>query len=271
MPSQAEIDAYYQGLNSGLSSDASWQTEAGHKCQLWRRLLDGVERTSGRGPLLDLGCGGGQFLQLAAECGWTESSGVEPSPKAIAIARAAVSAPIHEGSWKEVSLQPTTFAAVALLDVLEHDTDPHGLLAHCFHLLRPGGSLIITVPNIHGLSIRCFGREAYVVIPPEHLSYFTAKSLRLLLLKAGFAPPRTFTCDLYLKEWLRFFTRIQKGAPVAREHADGKTQYLKWHHRLSGGIALRGIGAVNALLAILGCGDQLVAVAQKPFGSSGHA
>jgi len=271
VPSQADIDAYYHNLNSGLSSDASWQTEAGHKCQLWRRLLDGVECTSGRGPLLDLGCGGGQFLQLAAECGWTEASGVEPSPKAIAIARAAVSAPIFEGAWKDVPLQPARFAAVALLDVLEHDTDPHGLLEHCFSLLRPGGSLIITVPNIHGFSIRCFGRGAYVVIPPEHLSYFTAKSLRLLLLKAGFAPPRTFTCDLYLKEWLRFFTRIQKGAPVAQEHADGRTQYLKWHHRLSGGMALRGIGAVNTLFAILGCGDQLVAVAQKPVGSPEHA
>ncbi len=271
LPEQAEIDAYYQNLNTGLSSDASWQTEAGHKYQLWRRLLDGVACTSGRGPLLDLGCGGGQFLQLAATCGWTEASGVEPSPKAVAIARAAVSTPIVEGSWRDVPLQPARFAAVALLDVLEHDTDPHGLLVHCFKLLRPGGSLMITVPSIHGLSIRCFGRGAYVVIPPEHLSYFTAKSLRLMLLKAGFAPPRTFTCDLYLKEWLRFFDRLKMRKSAASDRPDGRAHYLKWHHRLSGDIALRGIGAVNTVLGFCGCGDQLVAVAQKPVGGPGHA
>ena len=271
LPSQTDIDAYYQNLNSGLSSDASWQTEAGHKVQLWRGLLDRVERISGRGPVLDLGCGGGQFLQLATQCGWSEASGVEPSPKAVAIARALVSAPIHEGSWKGVPLPPSTFAAVALLDVLEHDSDPLGLLAHSFRLLRPGGCLLITVPNIHGLSIRCFGQGAYVIIPPEHLSYFTAKSLRLMLLKSGFAPPATFTCDLYLKEWLRFFTRLRLGSPAPSESTDGRAQYLKWHHRLSGGIAIRGIGAVNTFLAVLGCGDQLVAVARKPLGSPEHA
>jgi 2-polyprenyl-3-methyl-5-hydroxy-6-metoxy-1,4-benzoquinol methylase len=271
VPSQADIDAYYQALNTGLSSDASWQTEAGHKRQLWRKLLARVERTSGRGPLLDLGCGGGQFLQVAAACGWTEACGLEPSPKAVAIARSAVAAPVHEGSWKDVELQPERFAAISLFDVLEHDGDPHGLVAHCFNLLRPGGTLLVTVPNIHGLSIRCFGAEAYVIIPPEHISYFTAKSLRLLLLKAGFASPTTFTCDLYLKEWLRFFTRIQKSGAGVPVLPDGKAQYLKWHQRFSGGVALQGIRVVNALLAVLGCGDQLVAVAKKPMGMPENA
>jgi 2-polyprenyl-3-methyl-5-hydroxy-6-metoxy-1,4-benzoquinol methylase len=269
-PDQVDIEAYYQNLNSGLSSDASWQMNAGHKVQLWRRLLDYVERTSGRGPLLDLGCGGGQFLQFADSRGWTDAGGVEPSPRAVAIARSAVSAPIHEGAWQEVSFQPNTFAAVALLDVLEHDTDPHGLLEHSFNVLRPGGSLIITVPNIQGLSIRCFGREACVVIPPEHLSYFTAKSLRLMLLEAGFMPPRTFTCDLYLKEWLRFFTRVRKGRHFTSGTGDGRERYLKWHHRFTRGTALRGIAALNVVIAVLGCGDQLVAVARKPLGNSHH-
>lgn len=271
LPSQMDIDAYYRHLDSGLSSDASWQTEAGHKIQLWRDLLNRVEVASGRGPLLDLGCGGGQFLQLAAQCGWSDATGVEPSPKAVAIARAAVTAPIYEGSWKGISLSPANFAAVALLDVLEHDRDPLGLLAHCFRLLRPGGSLLITVPNIRGLSIRCFGEGAYVVIPPEHLSYFTAKSLRLMLLKSGFAPPATFTCDLYLKEWLRFVSRLRKGKPAASASTDGRSQYLKWHRRLSGGVAIHGIGVANTFLAALGCGDQLVAVARKPLGSPEHA
>lgn len=271
VPPSADINTYYQSLDAGLSSDCSWQTEAGHKRQLWGHLLQRVEHNSGRGPLLDLGCGGGQFLQLAAECGWSDACGVEPSPKAVRIARSAVSVPIHEGSWKDINLAPGSFAAIALLDVLEHDVDPVGLLAHGLALLRPGGSLMITVPNIHGLSLRCFGKEACVVIPPEHLSYFTAKSLRLMLLKAGYAMPHTTTCDLYLKEWLRLLPGSKKGNADAPADSTRKEHYMKWHHRLTSGIALTGIAAVNVFLGLSGCGDQLVAIALKPRGSQPHA
>lgn len=267
VPDQASINEYYQQLNTGLSSDASWETDAGHKNLLWKKLLNQVERISGRGPILDLGCGGGQFLKLAADIGWTEAEGVEPSPKAVAIARSLVAAPIHEGAWNEITLPASSYAAIALMDVLEHDTDPAGLLAHAFSLLRPGGSILLSVPNVYGLSLRTFGADAFVVIPPEHISYFTARSLRHILRDAGFVSPWTFTCDLYLKEWIRLFNRIAAKAP-AETPQPARSQYLKWHHRLSGGLARRGIAAANVVLAMAGCGDQLVAVAQKPLRSS---
>lgn len=270
VPAPAEIEAYYQSLDNGLSSDCSWQTEAGHKRQLWRQLLQQAERSAGLGPLLDLGCGGGQFLQLASEWGWTDSCGVEPSPKAVHIARNAVSCPVYDGTWKDVKLAPASFAAIALLDVLEHDGDPNGLLDHCLALLRPGGCLMITVPNIHGLSLRCFGSNACVVIPPEHLSYFTAKSLRLMLLKAGYTSPRTTTCDLYLKEWLRLMPGSRKTTPESEPGKVRRQHYAKWHRRLTSGIALSGIAAVNVMLALSGCGDQLVASAFKPRGAQRH-
>lgn len=267
VPPPTEISAYYQSLDAGLSSDCSWQTEAGHKRQLWRQLLQRVERSSGRGPLLDLGCGGGQFLQLASECGWSDACGVEPSPKAVCIARSAVPFPIHGGTWKDIDLAPRSFAGIALFDVLEHDGDIDGLLAHCLTLLRPGGSLMVTVPNIHGLSLRCFGKDACVVIPPEHLSYFTAKSLRLMLLKTGFAMPKTTTRDLYLKEWLRLLPGSKKTLSESDAGSIRKAHYLKWHQRLTSGMAISGIAAVNVMLEIFRCGDQLVATAAKSRGA----
>lgn len=271
VPDPVEISSYYQSLDTGLSSDCSWQTEAGHKRHLWRQLLQRVERHSGVGPLLDLGCGGGQFLELASECGWKDSCGVEPSPKAVRIARNAVPFPIHEGTWKDIDLTPGNFAGIALFDVLEHDGDPDGLLAHCIALLRPGGTLMISVPNIHGLSLRFFGAEACVVIPPEHLSYFTAKSLRQMLLKAGFEKPSTTTCDLYLKEWIRLLPGSKKGGAESDSGGVRKEYYMKWHKRLTGALAVSGIAAINVLLGIAGCGDQLVATAIKPGERQSHA
>lgn len=264
VPDSAEIDAYYGALDSGLSSDCSWATEPRHKLEFWRGLLKRVVRLSGHGPLLDLGCGGGQFLRLAREVGWNDLAGIELSEKAAALARAAVDAPIHVGSWAEIDVGQGLFAAVSLLDVLEHARDPAALLQYVHRCLRPGGSVVISVPNTKGLSIRGFGRNARVVIPPEHLSYFTRVSLANLLHREGFAVAWQSTCDLYLKEWLRFLPRVSGGKPSAPAADTRRADYARWYRRLTGSTALRAIGAVNHGLAATGLGDQLVCVARKP-------
>ncbi len=264
VPSTEVLAAYYGGLNSGLSSDCSWATEPRHKVRLWKRLLRQVQQSSGKGPLVDLGCGAGQFLKVAGECGWHASTGVEISDKAAAMARDAVSAEIYESAWQDTALERNYFAAVALLDVLEHEPAPHALVAHVFELLRPGGSLIITVPNITGVSLRCLGKEAYVAIPPEHLSYFSRESLRQMLSQAGFQMAYESTCDIYLKEWLRFLPDGRKSSAPEASDADRRAHYDRSYRRMTGHLALGGISAVNRVLGLFGVGDQLVVVAAKP-------
>jgi len=264
VPDADQLDAYYASLDSGLSSDCSWQTEPRHKCQLWRSMLKRVERRSGRGPLLDLGCGAGQFLRLAREEGWEDLVGIEVSERAATMARSAVDAPIHTGSWTEVNIDQGHFAGVALLDVLEHAPDPAALLRHVHRCLRPGGALMITVPNANGLSIRCFGNKSSVVIPPEHVAYFTKTSLARLLNREGFVVEWQSTCDVYLKDWLRFLPRgTGDGAPAPGEDVR-RAEYARWYRRFTGNTALWCIGAVNVGLACTGLGDQLVCIARKP-------
>ena len=264
IPAMAEIAAYYAALNDGLSSDCSWSTEPRHKIVLWRRLLGAVLRGSGRGPLLDIGCGAGQFLKLAAEEGWHDAQGIEIAPKAAAMAREAAGAHIHEGAWRDVTLAHGHFAAAAMLDVLEHDPAPGALLRQVFDWLRPGGSLIITVPNIHGLSLRCLGSNAYVAIPPEHLSYFSRRSMERMLSRAGFSTAYHATCDIYLKEWLRFLPRRRPGAAEPPPDALQRARYERAYRRMTGTLALHGIGALNRVLGVAGAGDQRVVIARKP-------
>lgn len=69
-----------------------------------------VEELSGRGPLLDLGCGTGQFLTFAYEQGWRELMGLELAAAAAATARKRVSAEIYVSDLTETSLEAGHFA-----------------------------------------------------------------------------------------------------------------------------------------------------------------
>ncbi len=264
VPPSEVIAAYYAELSGGLTSYASWETEPRHKIRLWARLLEKVRQWSGDGPLVDLGCGAGQFLKRARERGWESLTGIEISAKAAAMARDTVPVPIHESAWRDVALDKNHFAAAALLDVLEHEPDPRALLQHVFDLLRPGGCLIITVPNTRGVSLRCLGRSAYAVIPPEHLSYFCRESLGRMLSEVGFDRAYDSTCDIYLKEWLRFVPGGGNSSGSESAGAVQRAHYERSYRRMTGSLALYGISAVNILLGLVGAGDQLVVIARKP-------
>ena len=262
VPDRQVLKAYYQSLEGDLSSDCSWETDAKHKQVLWLSLLSRIARYSGVGPLLDLGCGAGQFLRTAFHAGWHDLTGIEVSSKAVALARSAAAATIHLGEWQEFPMPTGHFAGVAVLDVLEHAPDVDELLRYVRNCLRPGGSLIITVPNARGVAIRSFGRKALVVVPPEHLNYFTAKSLALLLKREGFTVAFHTTRDIHLKEWLRFLPVRQTNLDSHGVRDHKRSTHARWYRRLTGTAGLRAIAAFNLGLAPTGLGDQLVFLAR---------
>lgn len=263
VPTSEELANYYQRLASGLSSHCSWETEPAHKRLLWKRMLDQADRLSGKGPVLDLGCGAGQFLRVAESDNWHPLTGIEISETAAALARQATSACIHQGDWSEIDPESNTYAAAALMDVLEHAPHPAGLLRYVWKALRSGGSVLLTVPNARGLSIRCFGAAAAIVIPPEHLSYFSRMSLSVLLDQQGFAVEWLSTCDLYLKEWMRFLPGRSTHKAAGGEKVMERETYARWYGRMTGRMGLAFIRCANVPLAMTGLGEQLVCVARK--------
>ncbi len=86
-----------------------------------------------------------------------------------------------------------TFDVVVLGDVLEHLRDPLRLLRACVGLLRPGGSVVISVPNVTHGSVRLAllqGRWVYRdlgLLDRTHVTFFTRSSLMRLLEDAGLA------------------------------------------------------------------------------------
>jgi 2-polyprenyl-3-methyl-5-hydroxy-6-metoxy-1,4-benzoquinol methylase len=142
-------------------------------------LLDGK-----RGGLLDVGCGNGEFLKLAASCGWSVS-GIDLDEQAVSVCTGQ-DLDVRRGSIDSLDDKKDAFDYITVSHVLEHVADPNRLLASCYRLLRPGGCLWIETPNIESLCHSRFGGHWRGLEAPRHLVLFNAPALEQSLASAGF-------------------------------------------------------------------------------------
>lgn len=148
------------------------------------------------GRILDVGCGSGLFLHMAAGRGFTPL-GVEPKERMVKAARNR-GVDVRIGLFPAVLKPNERFHAIFFNDVLEHIGPAAETLAACKQYLEPGGLVVVNVPDSHGLFFRV-ASLAYrlgVTGPYErlwqrmfytpHLHYFSRGSLTLLAKNEGF-------------------------------------------------------------------------------------
>lgn len=149
-------------------------------------LLRGELPSGGR--LLDVGCGAGGFLHRARSAGFTVA-GLDFNP-ARAGALKAASFDVFHGGLPDYArgAAPASFDAITIFQVIEHLDEPGAWLASAKSLLKPGGLLVVGVPN-RGRTFDPFKDPsiADVDMPPHHLTRWNAAALSGLLSRAGFA------------------------------------------------------------------------------------
>ncbi len=144
-----------------------------------------------KGRLLDIGASRGVFLKLAALEGWT-IFGLEAGLDTIAYAKSHYGITIEHGTLEETTLPNGFYDCVHLSHVLEHLHDPLESIRRIGGSIRPGGVLIVEVPFEFGDFFDRFREvvlrraRAVNVVPSSHLTFFTIKSLCMLLEKSGF-------------------------------------------------------------------------------------
>jgi SAM-dependent methyltransferase len=136
------------------------------------------------GRLLDVGCGRGDLAAALADRGWY-AAGVDPSAEAVAFARG-LGVDARVGTLESVAFDDESFDAVVMHHSLEHVPDALAELARIKRLLRPGGLLVISLPNFDSWERRRFGSAWFHLDLPRHRTHFGPKSLRLSLEKSGF-------------------------------------------------------------------------------------
>jgi 2-polyprenyl-3-methyl-5-hydroxy-6-metoxy-1,4-benzoquinol methylase len=140
----------------------------------------------GNGRLLDVGCGAGRHIQQMSSLGW-QCMGVDISTRAIENAKKLnPSATFVVGMIDNVEVGEK-FDLISMHHVLEHVYDPRQVIERCFELLRPGGKLVVNVPNINSWEAKWFGRRWKGLDIPRHLLHFKESVLARLLSTAGFA------------------------------------------------------------------------------------
>lgn len=119
--------------------------------------------------------------------------GVDLDERAAAEARQFCEA-VHVGDVEtmELPFEPASFDAVVCGDFIEHLRDPGAFLARIRPLLRPGGRVVLSTPNIANWAMRLgllFGRFRYTewgLLDRTHTHLFTRKTLRECLEQAGY-------------------------------------------------------------------------------------
>lgn len=135
-------------------------------------------RASGAGSVLDVGCGQGAFLaRVKQSLPKVSCSGNDANP--------AVRSCLPQGVPLYTSLGnvPDGLDAVTLFQVIEHVAEPEQMLADAVTKLRPGGMVIVSVPD-HSGPIRFFS-DSHTAIPPHHVTQWTPASLEALFSKLG--------------------------------------------------------------------------------------
>jgi 2-polyprenyl-3-methyl-5-hydroxy-6-metoxy-1,4-benzoquinol methylase len=265
VPSASDLDEYYVAREEATRSSQCWEREENdyrHYEPIWDEALRRIEAASGRGPLLDVGCGGGQFLAFAKTRGWDQLEGIEYAPGAAARARERTDAVIHDVDFLASGLESTHYAGITMWNVIEHAPQPRAFVAEVQRLLRPAGTFVADCPNRRGITMRTIGKSAYVVMPPEHLTYFSHRSLRRLLEDAGLKIRHLESNTVYLNDWVRFLTK-------PKEEEQAREAHLSWYSRVtSSGLGMGLIGFANLFLNAARLGDQMLVCAQKPEADS---
>ena len=147
-----------------------------------KRLLQ-IERYLQTGKILDVGCATGFFLEVAKKRGW-QPFGVEVNEYAAGIAGKRFGNAITCDSFEKANYGSAYFDAVIMCDLLEHLRDPLTSLIKANKILKLGGILSITSPNIESLTSKlCW--KFWPHYKKEHLYYFSPATIKQMLQLAG--------------------------------------------------------------------------------------
>lgn len=213
-PSQSVLDgSYYHDEDFAqalLGPLRAWTLDRAHdKLRLLRATVPDAQV----GRVLDVGCSSGAWLEVAASQGW-QATGVEIG-EAVARGARERGLDVRTGTLADAlpGLSPSSYDLITFWDVLEHLRDPGRELDLARQLLRPGGLIAATFPNVAGwyprLTYGIFARWTGVWEYPElpvHLYDFSPATARRLFQNHGMSPvgTRTFSLpfDFYLSTTL---------------------------------------------------------------------
>jgi SAM-dependent methyltransferase len=187
-PSNEELARIYDADYFLGSESESGRRAAGEIKQATAKgYLSEIARYRGSAPgqVLEVGCGDGDFLELAETAGW-DVTGIEYSPAASERARRRLKkGQVHCGELAQASLPADQFDLCVVSDVLEHVRSPLGFLRELHRVMKPGGTLFVATHSVDSWSAPSI-REGGTKFKAAYLTYFDHQTLQTALFKSDF-------------------------------------------------------------------------------------
>lgn len=245
IPTEHELNEYYAEYSYTKEAYLSPIT-----IKSYNLLLDEFEPYRKTNRILDVGCGRGWFLIEAKKRGW-EVYGTEFSESAMHLCESQ-GITMKKGALNANSFSLEMFDVITSFEVIEHINNPNQEINHIQGFLRKGGLFYCTTPNYNSI-LRYYLKEKYDVITyPEHLTYYTKRTLKRLMIKNGFRVNKIATTGISITRLKNSKSKGSEGV-AAKESSDEKLRekidkkrylnYLKF--------------TANSLLTLLGIGMSL--------------
>jgi 2-polyprenyl-3-methyl-5-hydroxy-6-metoxy-1,4-benzoquinol methylase len=229
----------------------------------YHEILDVFEAARKTNRILDVGCGIGYFLDVAKSRGW-EVYGTEYTDSAVTICEGK-GITMHAGALNPQNYALECFDVITSFEVIEHINTPNEEMAHIYSLLRKGGYFYVTTPNFNSLLRYYLGPKYNVIGWPEHLSYYTPKTLTTLMLRHQLKKVWVRSTGISITRFLT--SRSQqptKNTEKGTEFVSAYTDDEKLRTRLeSNPLMAFTKNTINFMLTIIGKGDALKGLFQK--------
>jgi len=224
--------------------------------EFYSRIADEVEENGlsitpalNRGAkVLDIGFGGGLWMQIASDYGW-KATGVEIDAELVQSAKEA-GYQAYLGDFLDINFGSSKFDFIRLNHVLEHLLNPKETLIKCKDLLSKDGYIYVRVPNFNSAAQILMGENYYQLDIPKHLYFFDSCSIKNIVSDAGL----TIECLHYICNpvtWLNSFVKFDALNEITHQIKKNKGA---WH------TTFRKIGI---LLNNHALGDDLIVLLRK--------
>jgi len=139
-----------------------------------------IKLNNGKGSVLDIGCGPGHLLSVFNNLGCT-CKGIEFNEYSAKIPREKYGLDVIAGDITEDRLDETKYDIVISWHTLEHMRDPQLALKRMFNVLKPGGLLLLSVPNF-GSTEAIRARSSWFHLDvPRHINHFSSSFIKNLI------------------------------------------------------------------------------------------
>jgi SAM-dependent methyltransferase len=185
IPEQAVFDDYYREF----SKYEGGEPEAAGPPETEKRFEDAASFVAGfipslDAPILEIGCGFGQFLWVLRQRGFSNLLGADPSPGCARAARKFYDIYVTDRTIFTLERPETPYEFLTLIGVMEHIRDLDRTIERFHELLSPTGRVYLEVPDASRLDP---GMDApFQEFSVEHLNYFSPLSLNNLMTQRGF-------------------------------------------------------------------------------------